>query len=220
MNLEITTGSKAGFDAALKECLLVTQRSISEVFNGKMLSILKTARDRTPMGDRSKIQQELGATSTQRVSKKTGAIKTGVRYAATETVYKILNSQGIRRSRVEIGIAAKKFIGQRLRAVGSLKAGWNDAIRKFQAAYGAQTGFFTSTKTGGPKVKQKSIGLPAKDEFHATAVMEYRYLNQDKDGTFYLDPRVEGALQQAFHIEEASMKKHLEEKLAKAWKKF
>lgn len=209
MSFNVPTES---FNATLRKYLGMTTRSIAEALNEKMFFILKKAREHTPKADASQIMQQLGATSTERVSKKSGKIRRKISYKPTQLVYKLVNNKTPGLSRTEIGPAVRKFIASRLKAAGSLKSGWNSAV----ARYGIATGRFSSKE--GPRVRQNSKAIPAKDELRSLAQSEYRYTSQDKEGKFYLDSRVEHALSRAFHEEEQSMKTYIERKIAEGWK--
>jgi hypothetical protein len=106
---------------------------------------------------------------------------------------------------------AKQFIQRRLRAIGSLRSGWNGAIRSFARAAKE----FISV--GGPIVKMPAKVKLAREGWTPQAEMEYR-LAINKPGGKQIDPRVVAALELAFGQELTEMKRHIEGKMREAMK--
>lgn len=211
MSGHMTIDSTA-FNATLRKYLAVSTRSLTDAINEKMFFILDRAQKQTPIGDRSKIEAELGATTTERVGK-SGKIRKKISYTPTKLVYKLVNRKTPGLTRADIEPAAKRLIAARLRAVGSLRAGWSNALRKF----GQVTGRFAGS-TGLPKVKRGSEARPAKDGLKAQAEAVYNLLQRSDGKTLVIDPRVESALASAFAAEAASMESYIERKLGADWR--
>ena len=200
------------FDRTMRKYLTVSTRSLTEAINEKMFFILDRAQKETPLGDRAKIEAELGATTTERLGK-TGKVRRKISYRPTKLVYKLVNRKTPGLTQTETAEAAKKLIAARLRAVGSLRAGWSAALRKF----GMVTGRFGG-QAGLPRVKRGSEARPATDGLKAQAEAVYNLLQRGEGGSLGIDSRVETALSSAFASEARSMESYLERKLGADWR--
>lgn len=200
------------FDRTLRKYLTVSTRSLTEALNDKMFFILDRAQKETPLGDRAKIEAELGATTTERIGK-TGKVRRKISYRPTKLVYKLVNRKTPGLTQTETAEAAKKLIAARLRAVGSLRAGWSAALRKF----GMVTGRFGG-QAGLPRVKRGSEARPATDGLKAQAEAVYNLLQRGEGGSLGIDPRVAVALEKSFASEAQSMEGYLERKLGSDWR--
>lgn len=206
------------FQAALRQYLAKTEKSLAPALNTKMFYIGRGAHRNTPQADRSKIEAELGVIAYKiSKSKKTGKFarrKAIVGGSGPRLVYAIINARLGRAGKKglqgkEMAAAAKRLLGKRFRGIGTEKDGWLHAIRKFGAAIGQ--GF---TKDGGAgRLKGKSVGTVAKDGWNPECTLEYNVNSYDTKHKQYLDPRTVRALQQAFTDETRSMQEHLRKKL-------
>lgn len=202
----------AQFNATLRKYLAVSTRSLTEAINEKMFFILAEAQKETPLADRAKIESELGATTTERIGK-SGNVRRKLSYTPTKLVYKLVNRRQPGLSGAETEKAARKLIASRLRAVGSLRAGWSAALKKF----GQVTGRF-GVSSGLPRVKRGSEASPAKDGVKAQAEAVYNLMQQGAGGSLEIDPRVSMALEKSFASEAQSMEGYLERKLGSDWR--
>ena len=204
------------FNNALNAYMAVTPHALEEVINKKMLFIARGAMERTPRADRSAIEGALGVVGYKvSLSKKTGTFKRRKAIVGGSLVYRIINAAQARRH--EKGLygramqrAVTKFLGARLRAIGSLKAGWIHPIRIFTAI--VKTAFGSAENL--PTVKGRGTGKPATAGWNPVAEMTYE-ITERKGGSAgdQIDPRVEAALQAAFDAEAASMREYVEEGL-------
>lgn len=196
------------FQRTLRAAAARTSRSLPVFMDSRMLHILKEASAQTPIADRSKIQSDLGATlRSQKVDKK-GKIRRRYKYTPTPAVYAIVNWRRAKAGlppvpKGEMADAAKKLIAGRLRAIGSLRAGWKRAIGILAASVKAGI-------TGeGPAIKSASRATPAKPG-NPTTQIEYRMV-VDRGNGAQIDPRVIQAMDSGFASEQSQLIKHLED---------
>jgi hypothetical protein len=201
------------FDATLKKYLSITPQVIPKALNNKALRVALAAYRATVRASRSAIEA-LGVTSTT-VGKRGQALRRRKNtYDTTGRARAIyiakLRREGRLSTAADVNKGVRKMLASRLRAVGSLAAGWIGCIRAFIRATRE------SADTSGPRVKQRGIGLPAKEGWNAKAELIYG-LTVDSRTNPHVDPRVETALVQAFNAETADMKEYIERKIGKAW---
>jgi hypothetical protein len=147
-----------------------------------------------------------------RLSKKTGKFKQGRAVIGGPLIARIINKK--RRQAGQPGLegpemqrAEQKFLNARLRAIGSLRAGWVAAIRKLAAA--AKQAFAIERT---PRVKSSGRARPAVEGWDPVAELEYNLAIRKKEA-LQIDPRVETALAAAFQTELASMETHILKRL-------
>jgi hypothetical protein len=208
------------FQRTLKSLAATTSRSLPVFMNSRMLNVISEARRRTPVADRGKIMSDLGATLKSERTNAKGRKVRKYSYAPVPVVYKILNAR--RRAKglpmlfnKDILPAAKSLIAARLRAVGSLRSGWTQAIGILAAVVNK-----VADKSG-PRVKQPSTAKVARDGFNPTAEVTFRLTTQSSmshQGQ-QIDPRAEDALRAGFAREHAEMISHLEKKVREAAQK-
>jgi hypothetical protein len=203
------------FDAALKQYLAVTPHDLEFIINKKALFVARGAFERTPKALRSTIEAGLGITGYNLNIGKRGKILKRARGAAIlgdSLVYRIINAK--RRRAGQRGLtgpamaaAAKKFIGRRMSAIGSLKAGWVGPIKAFAARV---KDVIVLERT--PRVKQRGRAKVAEPGWNPQAEIEYG-LTSRWPGDAYIDPRTIAALQASFNHEAASMLDYVATKL-------
>ncbi len=206
---------KTGFDRTMRDLAVYTSRPLDQFVTSRLWHIAKTARDATPTADRAKIARDLVAKTTVRVSKKTG--KLSFKRKASMLAYAIVLSRLRKAGKPgiagkELGKAARKLIGSRLRAVGSLRAGWNRAL----GILGSAIRQFTPRI--GPKVKAGSLAKPARPGWKPTAILEYILTVKDGGGRA-IDRRVVSALERGFVKEHSEIIPRLEQKVREAARK-
>lgn len=202
----------AAFNAQLREYVRRTQHTLAYAINKKMLFILRRARELTPVANRPQIQQVFNVTQTERIGKKTGKLRrttdyTGLNSSAYALLFWKRKQKGLSPFQLpaaEREAAAKKLVAGRLRAIGSLKSGWNAALMGFSRAARFPA------KTEGPRVKQRGSARIAQEGWNPEAVATYSVTEQKDTGEKLIDPRVETAVAQAFREETASMKEYLD----------
>lgn len=198
------------FTATMRKLIALSSRGETEFVNSRMGHVIKAARDATPIATRGQIQQELGAELVKQRKSNKGKLKRSYRFSPTPVVYAIVNAHQRKLGRrawprSEIKRVAEKFIAQRLRAVGSLRAGWTRALAIFGRAIKQP---FSSE---GPAVKKTSRGLIAKPPVNQAEV-EYR-MTVDHGLGRHVDDRVVRALEIGFSKENVEMNMQLEKKM-------
>lgn len=192
-----------------------TQRPLHTFTNSRLWHVAEEAKRLTPVADRAKIQSDLGATiQSERVDKK-GRTRRRYKYSPTPVAYAIVNWR--RRNaglppipRGEMASAAKKMIAGRLRAVGSMRAGWARGMAALASAFGK------SGDRSGPRIKQPSTATPARPGWKPQATIEYRLTVND--GGKKIDPRVAVATDGGFRKEHGQILGQLEKQVKKSWR--
>ena len=204
----------SGLVKALQAAIKVSSRSAAEVINSAARDIIFTSAQETKKADKHRIETELTrAVYTVTTGKGGRQLKKARRmYQASELVYRIVNAK--RRKAGEHGLAgpamgqaAQKEIKRRMNASGYIAyAGWNKAL----VAFGGR-GFGTG-KTG--KINERSYaargyGRPA---WPQTLLAQFA-----NTATHALE--VGGAVTDSVvQRKEASIYRHLDEKLAKEFR--
>ena len=192
------------------------KESLDQIINRKMLFVIRRTRALTPKADRSKISAELGATSTQRVSKKSGKLKWRNKYAPTSLAVGLVQWKRHKAgepplTQAEAKAKAAKLIGSRLKAVGSLKAGWVKALNMFAKALGS------GGDAPDARVRAKGSAMTAKPSWNPTASAEYDLaIVGAGSNQLHIDSRVSAAAAQAFEEETRSMEDYISKKLREA----
>jgi hypothetical protein len=199
------------FQADLQKAVAFTKRPLDKFVSSRLLHVAKTARENTPVASRSKIQSELGAAiSKERVNSKGRTVRS-YKYKPTPLAYALVNWRRKNANKPPIPrkamkSAARKLITARLRAVGSLKAGWTRALGILASSVGA------AIDRTGPKIKNASTAQPAKPGWRPEARMEYKLTISD-GGARQIDPRVVSALEKGFAKEHGELIAHLEKRV-------
>lgn len=211
--LEIRQTDMRKFQEDFRRVAAASSRPLDLVVNSTMWGIADEAKRRTPLADRAKIQFDLGATlQSERVNKKGKTVRR-YKYNPTPVAYAIVNWRRRKAGqppipRGEMAAAAKKLIVGRLRAVGSLRAGWSRALGILAAS------FHWSVDRSGPRIKQASTATPAKPGWKPEARLEYRLVIQN--GGKQIDPRVATALDGGFQKKGREFVTKLESELKKS----
>lgn len=203
------------FDAALRHYLAVTPHDLEFIINKKALFVARGAFERTPKASRSTIEAALGVVGYNLNVGKRGQILKRSRGSAMlggSLVYRIINARRRRAgqrglSGQAMAAAAKKFIGKRISAIGSLKAGWVGPIKAFAARVKEMV---VLERT--PRVKQRGRAKVAQPGWNPQAEIEYG-LTSRWPGDSYIDPRTIAALQASFNHEAESMLNYVAMKL-------
>jgi len=205
------------FTAGMKRYALVSSRSIPEILNKKMLFVVKKAHDKTPLMERSKLEQELGIIAYRIIrSKKTGLLRRGTFQVRGSRALNII--QGMRYRRGEAPLTqkeakkeARKMIRSRIRGIGALRYGWYHGSRPFQKAVNSYVKMERST------VKARSMGFPATfGRPNPKAKFAYR-LTVNRGGRRVIDSRVSRAAAFAFRDETREMGKEIAKRLSEDW---
>lgn len=204
------------FDAALRKYVAESPSDLEDIVNTKLLYVARGALERTPKADRSSIEQALEVVGYKAsVSKKTGNFKRrGAILGSGSLLYRLVNARRRRAGEKglkgkEMAAAARKLLGARLRAIGSLKAGWIRPIQILAARVKESMG-----STGGlPRVKGRGTATPANASWNPIAEMTYEVTERKGGGGDQIDPRVEAALQQSFDAEARSMEEYISRKV-------
>jgi hypothetical protein len=206
----------SAFDEQLRQYMAVTPKDLEDVVNTKLLYVARGAMAGTPVADRSDIESALGVVAYKTsVSKKSGSFKRRAAIlGAGARVFALVNA-----ARKKAGLpgaygkdmakAARGLLGARLRAVGSLKAGWINPIRILAARVKEN---FAAERL--PRVKGRGSATPAEPGWNPVAEMTYE-ITERKGGSAgdQIDPRVEAALQAAFDAEARSMAEYVARKV-------
>ncbi len=195
------------FQRTLIEYMGRTKRTIAEVINRKAFDIVLAAFQATPRADRGAVMAAIGASLvSERVNRKGKTVR---RYAYGPDRNLINLVQANRASRGQPPLTQAEALAKgkgRLRAVGSLAAGWLIPMRKLAASFGLR-----STETG-PRVKQKGGATPAKSGWDPVAEWTYT-LTENKPSGQQIDPRVVTALQAGFDFATKDMQVYLARKM-------
>lgn len=213
-SLEIVNLSE--FQKTLNKYLAVCSRELPKAINTKMFFIARGASRLSPKADRPKIEKELGVVGYKlRVSKKTGKTKwkrkdsMGASLAA-----RIVNARKGRAGKPglygkDMKKAVTSLIGKRLRAIGTIKAGWRAAIRAFGVASGESA---PREETAG-RIKGNAKFRIARAGWSPEATMEYLVNSYGRGHKQYIDARTQRALAQAYAEEMKSMNDYIIGKL-------
>ncbi len=202
------------FQRTFNQYLGKTKRTLPEAINAKAFFIARRAAEHTPIAERGTIEAAFGVTGYKtRVSKKTGSFKRGTAILGGQGLYRLVNWQRAKKglqglSGKAMAKAEKRLLSTRLKAVGTLRAGWLHILRNYSSRIKAAFSVKAS-----PKLKQKGRSKPATAGWSPVAMFEYRVTVKNRAGFAMIDPRVEAALARAFRDETASMKDYLVRKL-------
>lgn len=226
------------FQGLLRKYMAHSERDLPEALNTKMFYIARGAARGTPIGDRDKIESELGVVGykieyTKRSSPVTtdfiGPIKAQMKVisrkkrvsnaviAGGAIIYKIINARKRRAGKkglsgADMRLAAEHVIRDRFRAVGTLKAGWWGAIRALGSAIGAAN----YVEVGMNRVKGPGTASIAKQGWDPSVSIEYNVNSFSQPGhSQYIDEHVKDALAAAYDAEAASMADYIIKKMQK-----
>ena len=209
------------FQAAFRQIMANTPRTLSEELNTRMFYIARGASRLTPVSQ--KLEHDLGITAyTFKKSRKGGtkkgkaifSINTGNRFAA------IINARRARAGesalpKTSMADEIKKLIAARLRSKGTEKAGWLAGIRKLGSIIG-QPSFSQDSRV---KITNTSLVVAAKESWNPEVSLEYRVISTDTNRHQYIDPKTQDALQRAFDDEVTSMRAKIEQRLQRDFDK-
>lgn len=193
------------FNAALKQYLVRTKKTVPQALNDKAMFIARGAVKNTFKADKGKIMSDLDKTS----------YSSEYLTVAQAIEIKRAADNGETLTPAKLNANVRKLKGARSRAIGFLRTGWFPAIKAFATAISRAA----SGMTGGKKVgKDKGYGITAKDTtWTPKAVLE----NQIQAGGRAIPENyMEQGLSAAFNAEAASMEAYLEKKMQADADKF
>lgn len=129
------------------------------------------------------------------------------------TRFKNRGSSNKAMNRAGLDKAVRKFVASKLRAIGTLRRGWNKPMQQLWRWISRKDKPPLGSLPTGARVKQAGEAS-VKDTGNPWAQMAYDMTVQSKTNP-HIDPRVEQALGKAFRAEAAEMKRHIETKLNK-----
>lgn len=215
-DVNIRVDTKA-FDKALKDYMVFTNKSVSEVINAKLWFITREAINKTPHVERSTIASELSNSATDYPGVPLGAILTNI--AQKKKGRKGLTGR-------DMTVALKKFIGARQRSTHFLRAGWLPALRIFDLAN--KRGDIKFSKRFAPKLARgvKQYGKDKGSAIYArpNQVRAFGEIENSVEGGKNPNARVgdiiRKGLQEAINKEVASMRTYIERKMNPEINKF
>jgi hypothetical protein len=211
----ITLDTKS-FNDTLRRYVAKTKHTLPYVLNKKLLYIARGAWKQTPVADRGAILSAFNATSEQKISKKTGKMRNSNKYGYSRLAMWVAIEKLKKKGKAipaysEMKKLARKVVAGRLRAVHSLAAGWRKPIRTIATALSEAVGI----DAGGPRIHKPGWAKPATDGWNPISKLSYEMASVKPNGAFYIDPRLDAALDASFQREQASMEQYLKERMQK-----
>lgn len=194
------------FNAALKDYLRVTKKTIPQALNDKSLFISRGAVKNTFKPDKQKVSSALEANS---------KVNPNLTVAQMLVIDKA-RENGETLTKGELSTKVRKLKGARTRAIGFLRTGWFPAIKAYATAIGrAASNSIGGAKKGG---RDKGYGITAKDtSWTPKAVFENQII---ADNRTQPQNYMQQGLDASFQAEAASMEAYLEKKMKPAADKF
>jgi len=222
------------WQAVMQDYLAQTERELSLAVNSSMFNVVKVAGQQTPKADRAKFERELGVKSYQaqtykRTNKKTGSVagaarlnkKGKIRFSRVmqsgATLANLIINARLGRSGKKglygsaMKSATSKLISKRARGVGTLKAGWLNALRILGRTFGGPGTFLDGASS---RVMGRSTAIPAKPGWSPQAQVSYNVNSFDQAHRGYIDERTKAALAIGFETEARNKMSHLAKKMA------
>lgn len=206
------------FNAALREYVKVSKRTLGEIINKRAFRLLMRAFELTPRADRSTVMNAFGlSVKGFKVNKKTGKIRTSYKLDDRRRAYDLLQGSRVARGLAPLSYAkamggALSLSVQRVNSIGTLAAGWVGAIR-------AISGKIRESAPKRQKVKPPGTAKPAQEGWNPSAEFAYNATEFKKSG-IQLDPRLTPVLQQAFNDEAKDMMQYVAERMQKDADRF
>lgn len=200
------------FDAALKQYLVTTSKTLAKAINDKAGGVAFKAYSATPKADRAKIAAELGASYEQVIgkrgkpTKKQRLVVADANPRARALLVAQLRRQGKLGAVRNLGALVSAFVTKRVTSAGFFRSGWIPAIR----ALARGTPF--ERKAGRPVGR----ALKAKDELSPVAEIENNASPKDRSKMPTVEGFMAAALQKAFREETADMEQYLSRKAQEA----
>ncbi len=208
------------FQAALRQILATTPRTLAEELNTHMFYIARGASRLTPISQ--KVESDVGIVGYTVVNRRNGGtrkgkaifgLSVGNRFAA------IINARRAKAGesavpKAEMAEKVRKLIAARLRSKGTERAGWLAGIRNLARAIGVPS--FSGERV---RVTNTSVVSIAKEGWNPVVELEYRVISTDTNRKSYIDPETEAALKQAFDDETQSMRTKTAERLQRDFDK-
>jgi hypothetical protein len=222
------------FGRELNRYLEASGKSLVDVVNTKSYFIAKQAMAFTPRANKAKILADMGARRTYRmaISKSKNPNKAGkIRARAkpiewtNDTAVNIIQARQHEKgepplTKVEAKAKARKMIAAKTRAVGTLKAGWHDIMKRFANAALQRYGFNVSHTTGGMRIlRGRGQGRLANKHSIRNPVAVLTY-NVNKDKMSGIHPLVKKAANMAISAERGSMRAYAAKKLQEVNRRF
>jgi hypothetical protein len=209
------------FTAGLRKYAAQSEKALPRVMNQKMFYIGANAARLTPKTTRAQIEQEMNVVGYNlEIGKRGKALNRRRQGGAKNAIYggnrmfRIINARMGRANKKGLygpamKAAADKFLANRFRSVGTLKAGWTHALRKLGSVLG-----FTFQNEGASKtVMGKSSAVIARDGWNPTASITYNTNSFSADHRAYIDRRIFQALSKSYQRELQFMAKDVKKVL-------
>lgn len=222
VNCEIV--NMAEFQQTLNRALSLSSRTLPNGLNSKMFYISRGASRLSPKADPVAIERSLGAVGYRvKVGKRgkpmtrNGKIRWERLYTTELTVAPLIINARLGRAGKkglygpDMVRAIAKMVSKRRSSVGTIKAGWWNAIRAFGEAVGESSYKEVSTY----KLQGRSKFQIAKNGFTPQASLEYLVNSYTPDHRGYIDKRTEAALARAYADEMRSMEQYILRKMQK-----
>lgn len=227
LNVSATTNI-AEFNRLLNQCAQESSRTYPQVVNGQGLALSVGAIRNTEKADANAIAVELGQIATQRNVSRKGRVsfKRIYRTDLSSLAHIIVNARRKKAGQPmiwgpELDKEARRMIGARLRAVAFVRSGWIYAIRTLSKFVGyadrrEKTTGLSARMTGQPKGFAQPAQRALSDVVTCT-IGNTALIQHDGQNPY---PIAEAGLQRAMTERIADMRRHLEEKLGKVFRKY
>ena len=203
MSLSIQVETRE-FNAALKQYVALTSKTLAQSLNHKAGNIAFRAYSATPKANKGKLAAELGASYTEKTTRKGKLRKTlqlkSLSAARAILVHRLKKSGKLAGSNIDEA-RVRKFVGATLRSVGFYRSGWIPAIKRLAR------GAFFEKKSGRPLGSVR----PASEGFRP--VVEIENNATPKENRSVVESFMVDALRKAFADETADIEQYLTKKL-------
>jgi hypothetical protein len=212
------------FQRTLNQYLAISSRELPKALNSKMFFIARGASRLSPKANRADIERQLGVTGYKvKIGKKgkplmrNGKPRWDRQFTSDSTVANLVINARLGRAGKpglygwRMKQAVSEMVNKRVRSIGTIKAGWLNAIRKFGAAVGEAS----FKELSAWRLRGGSRARVAKSGFTPVAELEYLVNSFTAEHQQYIDGRTKAALAQAYSDEMRSMEKYIIEKMQK-----
>jgi len=206
------------FQSALVKFLEVTKSELSDVLNRKLYFVARKAFRLIKKADRIRIENELRV-ERQFFGKRGKRLKRAKLIRATGAE-SIIQGGRINRGekplpKAELEAAAKKMVGSRLRAIGSVRAGMLGIIQSL----GRKLRLSGRMSEKSPRIKRRGQARPARPQWDPTATGIYR-VTINQGGKRIIPPDVKSAVAKALSSEAFDMESEFLKRTRKNWNRL
>jgi hypothetical protein len=210
MNAKVEIDTRE-FDAALKQCIATTSRTLAKAINDKAGGVAFRAYNATPKAERSRIAAEFNARYDPVIGKRGKPTKRKKLVVTNQPRARALLVAQLRRqgklgSVRNLGAMVNAFVSRRIASAGFLRSGWIPAIRALAK------GSVFEPKKGRPVGR----ALVAKDSLSPLAEIENNATPKEKSKSPSAERILTLALQKAFREETGDMQGYLARKAQEA----